>query len=393
MAKKIRISAAAALLAFAFFFGGANALLPDTLSIAGANNVKTAVNQNLALPACTATVEENNAVVKLLGVLPVKKVALNVLETDEVYPGGMAFGVKFFTEGVLVVGLNDVVGFSGTFCPAREAGIRKGDVVLSINGAPVSSANALRDTVAASEGNALLMEIKRDGEVFTTTLYPVLCDESNSYLAGLWVRDSTAGIGTVTYVNAKDLSFGGLGHGICDSDTGTLMPLGKAVVVDVEINGVRRGEKGAPGELKGSFGKIKRGTIDQNTETGVYGTLAELPSELKNPMPIGLSYEIKEGKAFIYTTLEGSIPEKFEIEIEKIYKNSGNTKNMMIKVTDPKLLKATGGIVQGMSGSPIIQNGKLVAAVTHVLIDDPTRGYGIFIENMLDTAYGLDNAA
>jgi len=390
LAKKLRISAVAALLALAFLFGGAEALLPDSLSIAGAYNVAAAVDERLSLPACTATVEDNNAVVKLLGVLPVKKVALNVLELGEVYPGGMAFGVKFFTEGVLVVGLNDIVGFSGTFCPAREAGIRKGDIILSINGAPTTGANALRDTVAASDGNALLMEIKREGEIFTTTLYPVLCDESNSYLAGLWVRDSTAGIGTVTYVNAKDLSFGGLGHGICDSDTGAIMPLGKAVVVDVDINGVRRGEKGAPGELKGSFGKVKRGVIDQNTETGVYGTLNELPSTLKAPMPIGLSHELKEGKAFIYTTLEGNVPEKFEIEIEKIYKNSGSTKNMMIKVTDPKLLRATGGIVQGMSGSPIIQNGKLVAAVTHVLIDDPTRGYGIFIENMLSTAYEAD---
>ncbi len=393
MAKKIRITALTSVLALALLLGGANLLLPDTLSVVGTYNVAAAVDESLSLPACTATVGKDTATVKLLGVLPVKTVSLDVLELGKVYPGGMAFGVKFFTEGVLVVGLNDIIGYSGTFCPAREAGIRKGDTVLSINGSAVTGANDLRDRVAASGGNPLLMEIKREGKTFTTTLYPALCEETNSYLAGLWVRDSTAGIGTVTYVNADDLSFGGLGHGICDSDTGALMPLGKAVVVDVDINGVRRGEKGAPGELKGSFGKVKRGSIDLNTETGVYGSLSELPESLKAPMPVGLSHELKEGKAFIYTTLDGNRPEKYEIEIEKIYKNSGSTKNMMIRVTDPKLLRATGGIVQGMSGSPIIQNGKLVAAVTHVLIDDPTRGYGIFIENMLKTAYGSDSAA
>lgn len=385
MLKRIRISFIAAMLAVLCAVGGANALLPDSLSVVGSYNVTEAVGERLSLPAFTAAVEGDSATVKLLGVLPVKSVALNVVDADEVYPGGMAFGVKFFTEGVLVVGLTDIVSFSGTVCPAREAGIKKGDIVLSIDGEAASGATALRDTVAASGGKGLSFEVKRGDEVFTTTLYPALCEEDNSYKAGLWVRDSTAGIGTVTYINAKDLSFAGLGHGICDSDTGTLMPLGRAVVVDVDITGVRKGAPGAPGELKGSFDKVQKGIIEKNTETGVYGSFDTLPEGLGKPMPVGLKSELKEGKAFIYTTLKGNSPDKYEVEIEKIYKDSGNTKNFLIKVTDERLLDKTGGIVQGMSGSPVIQNGKLLGAVTHVLINDCTRGYGIFIENMLAT--------
>lgn len=302
---------------------------------------------------------------------------------EEVYVGGMAFGVKFFTEGVLVVGLADINTFSGVLCPAREAGIQKGDIILSINGTPTTGATALRDTVAESGGEKLTLEIKRGKKTFKTTLYPALCGETNTYKGGLWVRDSTAGIGTVTYIK-KDGSFAGLGHGICDSDTGALMPLGRAVVVDVEVKDVKMGKVGSPGELRGSFGKIKRGVIEKNTETGVYGTIDDCSALLTTPMAVGKKGELREGKAFIYTTLDGNAPYKYEIEIEKIYKDAGKTKNFLIRVTDKGLLEKAGGIVQGMSGSPIIQKGKLVGAVTHVLINDPTRGYGIFIENMLN---------
>lgn len=341
MAKKLRISIIAVALALFCLFGVTGAALPDSLAVAGFS------------------------------------------QTTLLYPGGMAFGVKFFTEGVLVIGLTDIVTYSGTICPAREAGIKKGDVVLSIDGTPTKGARDLRDTVAASEGKKLSFKVKRGAESFETVVYPALCSETGDYKAGLWVRDSTAGIGTVTYIKGDDLSFAGLGHGICDGDTGTLMPLGRAVVVDVKINGIKRGASGAPGELKGSFDKVQRGTIEKNTETGVYGKLDALPKEALKPLPVGSRRELKEGKAFIYTTTEGNSVDKYEIEIEEIYKGNGKTKNMLIKVTDPGLLDITGGIVQGMSGSPIIQNGKIVGAVTHVLINDPTRGYGIFIENML----------
>ena len=197
------------------------------------------------------------------------------------------------------------------------------------------------------------------------------------------MRDSSAGIGTITYYDPQTAQFGGLGHPICDVDTGEIMPLLSGQVVKVVINDVVKGTSGDPGELKGSFASSKdSGTITSNDETGVFGTLYSNPSQ-NAALPVALKQEITEGAAKIYTTVSGTTPQEYDIEIEKIdISDTGKTKNMIIKVTDPNLLEKTGGIVQGMSGSPIIQNGKLVGAVTHVLVNDPQRGYGIFIENM-----------
>lgn len=360
--------------------------LPDSISVFASEDMDIAVSSRLDSSLLSATVSGNSATVRLLGVLPVKNVKLKVYETEGLYPGGMAFGVKLFTEGVLVVGISGVTGFGFTVSPATEAGIQKGDVLLSVNGAEIDSAEALRAAIEAAGANAVEIRLRRGEEILSTTLYPALSAEDNKYRAGLWVRDSTAGIGTITYIDAESGSFAGLGHGICDSDTGSLMPLGRGVVVNVDITGVKKGTAGIPGELKGTFDNVQQGTIESNTETGVYGTLDSLPQEIGEPLPVGLKDELKIGKACIYTTLNGNTPSRYEIEIEKIYKNSGKTKNFLIKVTDSALLEQTGGIVQGMSGSPIIQNGKIVGAVTHVLVNDPTRGYGIFIENMLETA-------
>lgn len=386
MIKRIRAIFLSAVLLLLCTVSGANSALPDSISVFGEDNISVAVNGRLNSPILSSTVNGDSATVRLLGVLPVKSVALNVVNTDKLYPGGMAFGVKFFTEGVLVVGITSVTGFGITVSPAEEAGIEKGDVLLSINGKKLESADDLKNRIEEAGMNAVTIELERDGERISTVLYPALSAEQGEYRAGIWVRDSTAGIGTVTYVNAADGSFAGLGHGICDSDTGALMPLGRAVVVNVDINGVKKGEAGAPGELKGAFDKVQIGTIEKNTETGVYGSFDTVPQCQSEALPIGYKEELETGTAFIYTTLHGQTPEKFEIEIEKIYKDSGSTKNFLIKVNDSRLLEETGGIVQGMSGSPIIQNGKLVGAVTHVLINDPTRGYGIFIENMLEAA-------
>lgn len=394
MKKRIKAAVLAAVLLLLCTANQANGALPDSISVFASDDLNAAVSERLDTPILSATVKGDSATVRLLGVLPVKNVSLNVLNTEGLCPGGMAFGVKFFTEGVLVVGLTDVTGFGLTVSPAADAGIQKGDILLSLNGTALESADNLRRLIEESGKNPVTIGLKRGDENMETVLYPALSAEDNKYRAGVWVRDSTAGIGTVTYVNASDGSFAGLGHGICDSDTGTLLPLGRAVVVDVDITGVKKGAAGVPGELKGSFDKVQRGLIEQNTETGVYGAFDEVPEGLSDPLPVGFKEELRTGKAFIYTTLHGDAPEKFEIEIEKIYRDSGETKNFLIKVTDSRLLDETGGIVQGMSGSPIIQNGKLVGAVTHVLINDPTRGYGIFIENMLESAEGAqENAA
>lgn len=386
MKNRIKAVATATALLILFITTQLGSGLPDSISVFASEDMNVAVSSRLDSSLLSATVSGNSATVRLLGVLPVKNVKLKVYETEGLYPGGMAFGVKLFTEGVLVVGISGVAGFGFTVSPATEAGIRKGDVLLSVDGAEIDSAEALKAAIEAAGANAVKIRLRRGDEVLDTTLYPALSAEDNKYRAGLWVRDSTAGIGTITYIDAESGSFAGLGHGICDSDTGSLMPLGRGVVVDVDITGVKKGTSGIPGELKGTFDNVQRGTIESNTETGVYGTLDTLPQELGDPLPIGLKDELKTGKAYIYTTLDGNTPDRYEIEIEKIYKSSGKTKNFLIRVTDNTLLEQTGGIVQGMSGSPIIQNGKIVGAVTHVLVNDPTRGYGIFIENMLEAA-------
>lgn len=386
MKNRIKAVATATALLILFIVTQLGNGLPDSISVFASEDMDIAVSSRLDSSLLSATVSGNSATVRLLGVLPVKNVKLKVYETEGLYPGGMAFGVKLFTEGVLVVGISGVTGFGFTVSPATEAGIQKGDVLLSVDGVEIDSAEALRAAIEAAGANAVKIRLRRGEEILSTTLYPALSAEDNKYRAGLWVRDSTAGIGTITYIDAESGSFAGLGHGICDSDTGSLMPLGRGVVVNVDITGVKKGTAGIPGELKGTFDNVQQGTIESNTETGVYGTLDSLPQEIGEPLPVGLKDELKIGKAYIYTTLSGNTPSRYEIEIEKIYKNSGKTKNFLIKVTDSALLEQTGGIVQGMSGSPIIQNGKIVGAVTHVLVNDPTRGYGIFIENMLETA-------
>lgn len=381
MLKRVKTGAAALLLLLLAFSASLNATLPDSVSVF-AEDIDFAVDEKLPAFACTSTVSGDSATVKLFGILPVKNVALNVVDTKTLYPGGMAFGLKYFTDGVLVVGLSAVEGFGTSVCPAEEAGIKKGDVILSVNGEKIDSAESFK---AAIEGGSsgIALTVKRGNETFTTALYPALSAEDNKYKCGMWVRDSLAGIGTITYVSADGKHFAGLGHGVYDSETGALMPQGSGAIVDVEITGVRKGAAGAPGELKGSIGVLKRGTVESNTETGIYGTWEDSTSDFGTPLPVGLSDELKEGKAQIYSTVDGS-RKQYEIEIEKIYKDGGDTRNFLIHVTDKKLLDTTGGIVQGMSGSPIIQNGKIVGAVTHVLVNDATRGYGIFIENMLN---------
>lgn len=303
----------------------------------------------------------------------------------ELIPGGMAFGVKYYSKGAIVIGICDVETASGLKSPARDAGLMTGDVIVGIGGSEIKTLEDLLEPVKGCGGQKIEIEYTRDGKTRSVYVTPVIDKTVNEYRIGVWVRDSTAGIGTITFVDAKTLRFGGLGHGINDSATGQLMPFGKGSIVDVTISGVVKGLKSAPGELKGEFGKTDIGTLESNTEVGVFGTYYALPDHLAAPVSVGTKEEVQTGKAVVRTSVDGSVKE-YEIELEEIYDSDGKTKNFLIHVTDSRLLKLTGGIVQGMSGSPILQNGKLVGAVTHVLVNDPTRGYGIFIENMLDAA-------
>ena len=309
------------------------------------------------------------------------------LKSIKLYPGGIPFGIKFMTEGVLIVGFCDLQSNNKKVNPSSDAGLKMGDRILSVDGTTLNSAEELTRVVENSGGKSLNIVYKRNGEMLSTTLTPIFCQNEGAYKTGIYVKDSGAGIGTISYINPKDLSFGGLGHGICEGESGQLIPISKGSVVDVNINGVKKGEAGDPGELKGYFTSGRVGALLVNNNCGVFGTFAKTPDGLPcEPMSIGLKEELKNGKAYIYTTLDGTTPQKYEIEISNINRTETQGKCFTVTVTDKTLLAKTGGIVQGMSGSPIIQNGKLVGAVTHVLINDPTTGYGIFIENMLNAA-------
>ena len=309
------------------------------------------------------------------------------LRSLRLYPGGTPFGVKFMTEGVLVVGFCDVDTSSGRVNPSSNAGLSVGDRIISLNGKRISVSAELSQIVESSAGNSISIVYRRGGSEHTATLTPAYSVSEGCYKTGAYVKDNGAGIGTVTYILPNSLEFGGLGHGICEGDGGKLVPISRGSVVNVGIDGVEKGECGNPGELRGHFKSGKSGSLLQNTDCGVFGVLATLPEGLPSePLYLGLREDVKEGRAYIWSTLEGCTPKKYEIEISNIDRSATAGKCFTVKVTDKNLIATSGGIVQGMSGSPIIQNGKLVGAVTHVMINDPTTGYGIFIENMLAAA-------
>ena len=295
--------------------------------------------------------------------------------------------IRDSTNGVMVVGITDIQSDGKRVNPAAQAGIRVGDIITEANGEKVDANEELSEKIQESQGKNITLTILRGEEELVTTLAPIKSDTDGSYKGGVWVRDSTAGIGTVTFYDPETGGFGGLGHGVCDVDTSELMPLGSGEIVPVIISGVVRGEKGSAGELRGYFSsEIPIGILTENNESGVYGLLDYCPSE-NNALPLAMKQEVKPGPAKILATVDCTGPQYYDIMIESVsYRDDVQTKNLVIRVTDEKLLKVTGGIVQGMSGSPIVQNGMLVGAVTHVFVNDPTRGYGIFAENMVNNS-------
>ncbi|MDD4125594.1 MAG: SpoIVB peptidase [Victivallales bacterium] len=318
-------------------------------------------------------------------------VLASTLTTEEserisLIPAGTPFGIKFYIKGVIVVGVTDIETYEGLASPAKNAGLKAGDIITKVNSTEIDTTESLSEIIAKSGGDKTVFSVNRSGETLTFDVYPKKSSEDGVYKAGLWVRDSTAGIGTVTYVDANTNQFAGLGHGICDAETGDPLPLLRGIVTGITITDVVKGLENAPGELKGEFSAYKIGSLFKNTESGVFGVFDSIAPFSSQSMEICFRDELKTGKAYILTTVSGSTPQLYEINIIKIYPNSGKIKNFLIEVTDKQLLAKTGGIVQGMSGSPVIQNGRLAGAVTHVMINDPTRGYGIFIENMIDAS-------
>lgn len=308
-------------------------------------------------------------------------------------PCGTPFGIKMLTDGVVVTDLGDVNAAGSWLSPAEEAGVRAGDVITAINGVTVSDSLSLSAAVQANPRECRL-SVMRDGEALEITAVPLRSEDDGDYKLGLWTRDSCAGIGTMTFYDPATGVFGGLGHAVSDVTTGQRLPLLSGEITAVSITDVLKGTSGAPGELCGAFvSDTETGTVKRNTDCGVFGYSDTAPI-LNEPVEIGYGDEVVKGKATILTTVAGMVPEEYEIEIVKIDRSHGESvRNMTIRVTDERLLRRTGGIVQGMSGSPVLQNGRLIGAVTHVLVNDSAMGYAVFIENMCGEAAILDRAA
>ena len=348
-------------------------------------------NNNLGKSLTLNGVDEGNAnlQIKLLGVIPVKNYNVSVVDRPMVIPGGNAIGVRMNTKGVLVVAVTDVIDIEGNRAsPARDAGLKVGDSIIEIDGEKIISSEQVVNLLNSAKDKEIELLILRNKSQFTTRTKSIQCLQDNAYRLGIWVRDKTSGIGTMTFYDEDTDTFGALGHGITDVDTGKLLTVEKGLVMNAKISDIEQGKKGTPGEIRGVFYKTDEilGEIDRNNSFGIYGSLVDNKHEIKSKekIPIGFKEDVKLGKAYILSTLEEDNVERFEIEIQKIeHQDSPSQKSMIIKVTDENLLNRTGGIVQGMSGSPIIQGDRLIGAVTHVFVNDPTKGYGIYIEWML----------
>lgn len=332
--------------------------------------------------------------VKLFDLIPIREMVVNVVPRVKVIPGGQSIGVLLHTRGVMVVGLADIKTSGGKKVnPAAKAGVAVGDIILKINGNEIKSDTQVRDIVDnyGNKKKPLILKIKRGKRIFSTTLKPVYCTETHRYRMGLFIRDSAAGVGTLTFYHPPSGCYGALGHMITDIDTSQQINLADGCIVGAKIQGIHPGKKGQPGGKIGLFEGESQlmGNITKNTKYGIFGNLEHPVTNpiYDQPIPVALSHEISEGPATILTVLKGNKIEKYNIEIQKVLPMSySDGKGLIIKITDDRLLKYTGGIIQGMSGSPIIQNGRLVGAVTHVFINDPTRGYGILAQWMLEEA-------
>ncbi len=301
------------------------------------------------------------------------------------FVSGEVFGIKLYTDGVIVVGTQSVdTGDGERVNPTQESGIKTGDIIVSINNIRVYSSGEVTAILNDNNGEPYTVKIKRDGRYKTFRLTPAYSTREGCYKAGMWVRDSTAGIGTMTFYNEKSGVFAALGHQINDVDTNDIMPLLEGEAVSASVTKVQQGKTGTTGSLWCDFEEHTMGRLLDNTECGLYGAYNEIGEGLKE-YPVASKQEVQSGSAKLISTVEGRTPEAYDIEITKIsFNRSDEQKDIVFKITDKELLGKTGGIVQGMSGSPIIQNGKLVGAVTHVIVNNPEKGYAIFAQTMYE---------
>ncbi len=323
---------------------------------------------------------------KLFGIFPIKNIEVSVIEETQVIPCGFPVGIYLETDGILVIGSAKVVDDSGNIVEPAYALLKSGDYIEEVNGIAITSKEDLIHAVSESGGNDILLTIRRNGERMKVALSPVKTGEGE-YKLGVWVRDDAQGIGTLTYITTEG-EFGGLGHGVSDVDTGVLLDSSGGRLYETKILSIIKGEAGNPGGLSGiiNYQSAELGAIEENTGQGVFGSAGNELTRMAGyeTMDIGLRQEVQEGPAYVRCKVDGALKD-YKIDIVKIDNSPDNVnKGMEIRIVDEELLAKTNGIVQGMSGSPIIQNGKLIGAVTHVFVQDSTKGYGIFIENMLE---------
>ena len=329
--------------------------------------------------------------VSLFDNILLKNVEVSVLPKTKVIPVGNIAGVKLYTSGVLVVGMSEIEGNDNKkYKPYENTGIKEGDTIIKVNDKNINSTSDLIQTVNLSQGHDISIKYIHQQETKECSITPVKTNNSQ-YKIGLWVRDSAAGVGTVTFYDPSSKTFGALGHGITDIDTNELINIASGEFITTKILNITKGESGNPGKIQGTIENQNNiGTIGKNTRYGIYGkvdNLASLNIDTSKEAEVALREEIQLGKAKILCSLDNQKPQEYEIEIEKIYKdNNYDNKSMKIKVTDEKLLEKTGGIIQGMSGSPVLQNGKFIGAITHVLVNDPQEGYAVFGDIMLKQA-------
>jgi stage IV sporulation protein B len=364
----------------------------EDIGVISINNAKIPSNQihidfNEPFTISSSKTGQYNINLKLFGFINYKNISLDVIDQVELIPCGTPIGISVETDGILVLGNNEITGIDGLNYEPSYNKLKSGDYILAINDKKVMQKEKFIEEIQKSEGKDIKLTVRRNGEIITTRITPIKT-ASGDYKIGTWIRDDTQGIGTLTFIST-DGHFGALGHGITDIDTGRLMEIDNGSIYDAQILSIVKGKEGEPGEIIGMIrqnDKNKIGSIINNTPQGIFGEVNHkyrLKDEFK-PLKIGFKQEVKLGKAFIRCMVDGTITD-YEINIQKIdMSNSNHSKGIVIKITDERLLNITGGIVQGMSGSPIIQNNKIIGAVTHVFIQDSTKGYGTFIENMVN---------
>lgn len=323
---------------------------------------------------------------KLFHLIPIKEVSVRVVEKDYVMPSGVPIGIYTKTKGILIIGTGKVTASDGLVYEPAEKIVKGGDYIATVNGREVSEKEELAKLVNESGPNPVVLGILRDGEWLELKMEPVALADG-TYKLGIWVRDDMAGVGTLTYIK-QNMEFGALGHPVSDGDTGSMLRLLEGKVYSTNIVGIVKGEDGTPGELTGVINykdEFCLGTIDENTKTGIYGGLQKLPDQMEDAyVEIGYKQSVHPGPAYILSSLDGNL-QQYQVEIDEVdLSGKEENKGILFHVTDERLLSETGGIVQGMSGSPILQDGKIIGAVTHVFISDATKGYGVFIEKMLE---------